>query len=275
MDATETIRLSRVRADGALIEFEERPETNYRAYHFTPEGGTRTRYSSVTTLIGKFTPKESLLNWYERMGAAGAVRLERAGLLAGVEPMDAVEEVRKREAGAAGHSGRAKLRGKEIHAILERYARDGDVPNPVEYPVEWRGYIRALALWLAEAELQPTAVERLVAHAGMRYAGRYDLRGYLAGIDSIIDLKTRERPGVYWDDLLQVSGYDLADRDCGAPPATARVVVSIGPEGTYVAEAAPDSLLDVWRAGLGYLDVATPIRSAWESSQRAKRKAAA
>ena len=91
MDASETISLSRVRADGSLIEFEQRP-TGYRAYHFTSPGGERLRFPSVTTVIGQISPKFSLLDWYERKGAEGLITYRRERNARSIDGLPGIEE---------------------------------------------------------------------------------------------------------------------------------------------------------------------------------------
>jgi hypothetical protein len=274
-DANGTVELSRSRPDGYVIEFKENRETGVRSYHLRDATGTRVRLPSCTTVLGRISSKDSLLNWYEMMGAAGAVRVGRQGLLRGVEPDDAIDVVREHGAGAGGHTALAKHRGLALHSILEHYGRTREVLDPAGFPVEWHGYIRALFGWLLDNEPQVTAVEQLVAHRAYGFAGRFDLRALAGQLDTIVDLKTRERPRVYFDDLLQVAFYDVADQDCGSPPAQRRAVVAIGANGEYAEASAPQQLVDAVAFGLGWHNAIEPIRRAFERHQRAARPARA
>jgi hypothetical protein len=262
-----TITMARRRPDGWLIEFEQHPDGR-RAYHLT-QNHERVRVPSVTTVIKQIHPAQALVRWAEAKGAEGAVIVGRQGKLRGVEAADAIEVVRAENAGADGASKRATHRGLELHAVLERYARNGDVPNPIEFPEQWRGYIRGLVRWLLHAEPEPTQVEQLVAHRALRYAGRFDLRALIKGSDSIVDLKTRERARVYFDDLLQVAGYDLGDIDCGSEPAEARVVIAIGADGEFVEEFAPEALRDAFSMGMVWRNSVEPLRAQFDNGQRA------
>lgn len=237
MTVEEVIRLERTLEDGSIITFEERP-TGYRAYHFADAAGTRVRYPSVTTILGKVMPKRALMEWYEERGAEAATILCRQGALKGLRPDQAIEIVRGSGMGAKDAAKVAATRGIGVHAILQRWAEDGDVPNPSDYPADMRGYITGLVRWILHADPIPTAVEQLVAHPGKRYAGRYDLRAGIRGRDTLVDLKTNRRCQVYPEAALQVTGYAYADMEGGAPAPEALLMVAVGPDGTF-AEAAP------------------------------------
>lgn len=251
MSVEEVIKLERTLPDGSLIEYEERI-TGWRAYHYTTADGKRTRYPSVTTILGEVMPKRGLLEFYEERGAEGAAILARRGGLKGVDPSQAVEVVRGAGLGAKDAAREAATRGIGVHAILQRYATDGDVPNPADYPAEMRGYIRGLILWLLKADPTPTAIEQLVANPNHRYAGRYDLRAGIYNLDTLVDLKTNRRCQIYPEAALQVTGYAYADIACGAPAPERLLLVAVGPDGSY-AEATPGYGTDVaWHRALDW-----------------------
>lgn len=252
MTVTEDVFLDRLLDDGALIQFEERT-TGWRAYWYTAPGSDRrVRFPSVTTILGKISSDGGLLDWYEARGAEAALTLSRRGYLDHVAPEHAVEAIREAGMGAKDHARSAADRGIRVHAILERYATSGEVPNPADYAEGDRGYIRGLIRWLMRADPQPVAVERLVAHPEFGYAGRLDLRARIRGREYIVDLKTNRRAQIYRKACLQAVAYHVADVRCGADPADGELLVAVGPDGTFSEAFTPDGTAEAWAAGLEY-----------------------
>jgi hypothetical protein len=246
------IYLKRELEDGALIEFEERV-SGFRAYWYTPPGGgERKRFPSVTTILGAIVPKPQLLRWYEECGATAAVILERSRYLGNIRPENAVHAVREAGNGAEAHLRDAGNRGKRVHSVLEAYAATGDVPNPAAFPESDRGYIRGLIRWLLKADPQIEQFERLVANPGRQYAGRYDIRGKVYGLDLIVDLKTNRRAAIYREALLQIAGYDLAEAASGGKSADGGMVVAVGPDGTYAEGLVPGEAWEAWPHALNW-----------------------
>jgi len=245
------IFLKRALADGSLIEFEERT-TGWRAYWYTgsAEGDRRTRFPSVTTILGEVMPKPQLLKWYEQQGAAGALILSRDGYLDHVDPCNAIYAVREAGKGAGATLGEASRRGTRVHKVLEAYCKTGDVPNPATFPDSDRGYIRGLIRWLLKADPKPTACEQLVCDPVAGYAGRYDMRAEVYGLDTIVDLKTNKRAEIYREALLQIAAYDMADVVCGAEPARRGLVVAVGPDGEFAEGYVPGGAWTAWTNAL-------------------------
>jgi hypothetical protein len=245
------VYLSRKLDDGSIIEFEERT-SGFRAYFYTPAGGNRVRFPSVTTILGDVMPKGALLDWYEAQGAEAAATLAKKGALKGVDPTMAVEVTRAAGMSARETAKRAAKRGIAVHAILQRYAESGEVPNPSDYPADYRGYIRGLIKWLLHADPVPSAVERLVAHPEQGYAGRMDLRASIRARDTVVDLKTNRRCVIYREAALQVTGYAYGDMACGAPAPDQLLLVAVGPDGSF-AEAQPGYGTDAaWHEALRF-----------------------
>lgn len=252
MTVAEDVYLSRRLDDGALIEFEERV-TGWRAYWYTaPDSSQRVRMPSVTTILGKITSSDALLDWYEARGAEAALSLSRRGFLDHVTPEHAVEAVREAGMGAKDHARDAADRGIRIHKVLQDYAESGAVPNPADYVEDDRGYLRGLIRWLLRADPQPVAVERLVVHPDFRYAGRLDLRARVHNGEYIVDLKTNRRAQIYRKSCLQAVAYHVADVRSGAEPCDGELLVAVGPDGTFAEAFTPNGTAEAWAAGLEF-----------------------
>jgi hypothetical protein len=231
----ERIRLRRDVPWG-LIEFEQDPPKDngyqHRAY-FVTSGGQRKRAVSVTTFL-RVLDKPPLNRWKEDTGIRNAIAAERAGLLKGVD-LDLVAPVmRENKMGSEAALATAVTRGLDLHTLLEHYATQGAVPNPADHPPEHRPYIRSLVRWLLTADargFEVEAVEQLVAHPKLGYAGRYDLRARLGGLSHLIDLKTNRHGRVWSDHHYQPVAYAHAAVECGEELPHQCLIVAIGPEG--------------------------------------------
>jgi len=241
------------------IEFEQREAQNgrpgYRAYHVVGEDGARKRFVSVTSFLGVLD-KPALVRWREDMTVQAAVGMERSGVLGGVAPEEAADLLRANKLGADEIAKRAAERGTAIHAGFETFLREGRPPNPADFAEEHRGYLRGLSLWLLSAierGLEVEAVEQLVAHPQLEYAGRYDLRAKLGGLSYLIDLKTNKQGRVWPEHHYQPTAYAMADVECGSEPVHACLLVAVGPDGNYeemLAKATPadvKAVLTVYR----------------------------
>jgi len=219
------------------IEFEQRPPARtgytYRAYHLNELDGRRTRKPSVTTILNDLA-KPALMSWYEEQGVRAALTAERAGQLQGVEIDNAVDVLRARKESAKDVARAAAQRGWNIHAVLEAYSRTGQAPNPIDHPLEHRGYIRGLVGWLLADDPQPEMIEGLVAHPSLGYAGRFDLRAQIEGSGScIVDLKTSRTGAIYREAHLQAVAYAVADEICGGGPVDDIILVGVGADGSF------------------------------------------
>src|SRR3954451_24960463 len=134
----------------------------------------RVRLESVSSVLDAVLPKGGLAYWMERETRKGVATLARAG-----EPVDRMtnDEIARamREAGigAEGARNTAARRGINIHALLERYARDGSWADPLGVldPEDY-GYAHALNDWLAKHRPEPLEIEQLVCDPEAGYAGR-------------------------------------------------------------------------------------------------------
>lgn len=295
--------LRRELPDGALIEFEERRESGYRAYYFTPQsdcldcdgtgrrpsekrtngtvkcqackgtGATkRERMVSVTTLLDAILPKPGLPPWAEERGIEGVIAALHLGeITASTDPADAIKLVRQLKLGADAARDTAAERGLDIHALLEAYMRTGDAPPRPDNPDHW-GYYQALCSWLLARNPEPEVVEGLVCDPVARYAGRRDLVASCSGVRIGYDAKTQERAGIYSGAHVQVKLYERADIACGSEPCDELRAVVFAADGKWreMPCEATDAVAD---AALAFAELIRPIDSLCESWNRKEREA--
>lgn len=216
-------------------EFQEWPgfSIEYRdASHryFIHKDEERTTAISVTSAL-KVLDKPALVGWAERMGAEGALRMERRGALQGIEIEDALGVVRREGEGADAKKEAGADRGTAVHEALRVYCEDGTVPSISDFDPAVRGYVQGLCGWLLKAKPVPLATEQIVGSPTHGYAGRFDLLCELDGIRTIVDLKTSVR--VFPEHHLQTAAYALALEECGQEPAMQGVIVAVSAEGGF------------------------------------------
>jgi hypothetical protein len=182
-----------------LIEYEQTDVR--RTYHFTPEGGERERFPSVTTVLRATWPKPALMRWYARYGADAERMLDEAA-----------------------------TRGTSVHRFIERYLATGAFDFETADD-GLAGYYQGAARFLLDYDPQPEAIELLVANPDMRYAGRLDLRAMVNGHRAIIDFKSNPKGAVYAEAHVQALAYGVADVLCGAPPADKLYIVGLSEHG--------------------------------------------
>jgi hypothetical protein len=279
--------LRRVLPGLGLIEFEQAPigwlkkdgqprRAAWRAYHWTPEGGKRTRLPSVTTILDDILPKDGLPRWAEAHGIRGAITAVRQGLVSdAVVADDVVDIVRKARLGADAAKDDAADRGLNVHDFLETYMRTGTPPALRGAPVAHRGFITGLTNFLLDYDPEPVAVEQLVVDPAGGYAGRLDLRARIpricAGLTTT-DLKTQVNAAIYPGAHFQVGMYERAARACGDEPADRLLVVVVSEDGQYRVMPAdhPTHIVD---AALLFRRLLKPIDSACETANRRERDA--
>jgi hypothetical protein len=204
--ATESVHLEReIRGVGTLqfVQSEKR-----REYWLLPEGGERRRrIPSVTTILRKTWPKPELLAWYAREGSN-------------------VEAV----------LAEAAARGTNAHTFVETFMRTGDLMPFDSFPEDHHGYLQGVARFLFDYAPEPIAVERLVVHPELNYAGRLDLIATLddePGLPTLLDFKTNPKGRIYPEAHVQGHAYALADERCGEPRVGRVALVGIAEDGTY------------------------------------------
>ncbi|MET0996903.1 MAG: hypothetical protein ABWY20_23825 [Mycobacterium sp.] len=220
MTATATGTDSRQIPGVGLLEYEEQP---YRRYWLTPEGGKRRRrLPSVTTILRESWAKPELVAWAARTG----------------DQIDTVREA-------------AFARGKAVHRFIETYMATGELLPTGEFEPTYRPFIEGAAAFLFEYDPQPEAVEQLVCHPELGYAGRFDLRARVHGHSAILDFKTGSEARVYAEAHVQTFAYALADERCGAPLAEQRLIVGIGEDGSHRVVQGGDAT-ELWNAVLAF-----------------------
>jgi hypothetical protein len=145
---------------------------------------------SVSSIVSTLSKGDGLNYWFEDHGARGGVLAERMGELEGVPIEDIVKRVRLLGLGAKAARDRAAARGTAIHEAFHRFALTGNYPILSDYPEEWHGWVRSVALFILELEPQPIKSEFIVCHPEARYAGRPDLLCTIEGQRTLLDYKT-------------------------------------------------------------------------------------
>jgi hypothetical protein len=236
----------------------------------------RQRLTSVTTLIDQILPKPALVPWAERETAEGMLTLLRAGELhPSLTAHEALAAMREAKIGAEGVRTTAARRGVDVHALLERYARDGSWADPVglldvdDYP-----YAHALNDWLRKYRPEPHEIEQLVADPEHGYAGRLDLIATIDGQRTLVDLKSQERAGIYSAAHIQARAYERASVRCDGEPVDRVLIVVVAKDGTY---REMDCLMTSrgFESALKYYRALKPVESACDSANRIEREARA
>jgi hypothetical protein len=200
---TTATELSRDIPGVGLVEFEETDKR--RNYWFTPEGGKRRqRMPSVTSILRQTWPKPALLEWYAKHGRETETLLEKAS-----------------------------LRGKAVHKFVEVYMATGELMDVTEFAEDHRPYLRGVARFLWDYNPEPLAVERLIVHPEMRYAGRLDLVAGIRDKITLLDFKSNPRGRVYSEAHVQATAYAIANERCGDEAIDQTLVVGISDSGDY------------------------------------------
>lgn len=194
----------------------------------------RQRMTSVTTLIDAITAKGGLVPWAERIAVRDTLEAVHRGVLSpGVDSRAALGVLRANELGVDAEKRTAATRGLNLHALLEEYMRTGTAPNPAAHPEPHRGYIRALAGFLAKYDPEPLLIEHMVACPEHGYAGRLDLVADVGGLPSLWDLKTQENAGIYAGAHVQAALYRRGLRDTDDVEVTSAHVVALAADGAF------------------------------------------
>ncbi len=176
------------------------------------------RFVNVTSATGIYM-KEALLGWVERETRAGRDWRETRDL--------------------------ASKRGTSTHDLILRMligrASLADLAD------EDRAYGQAGAAWLHARAPKVLDAERTVASIEYGFAGRFDLLCELDGTVTRVDFKTvtdwsyrrskgettdRKLPP-FFENVLQLAGYELAARESGYESSQQLLIVRLGPDGTF------------------------------------------
>ena len=185
------------------LEFEEFPKR--RNYWLLPDGGQRrTRLPSVTSILRDTWPKPALLEWYAQHGREAHTLLERAS-----------------------------ERGKAVHRFVEVFMSTGELLPFGDFPDDFHGYLQGAARFLWELEPEPLAVELLVCHPELNYAGRLDLIANVNRLPTLLDFKSNPKGNVYTEAHVQAAAYVIANERCAGPAVDRVMIVGLSEDGRF------------------------------------------
>ncbi|MBO0866536.1 MAG: hypothetical protein J2P16_15865 [Mycobacterium sp.] len=155
----------------------------------------------VTTILGDTLPKKALIDWAGRTTANYAIDFwDELCELSPSKRLDRLNRARFEEKDTAAR------RGTEVHRLGEALVKGEEVDVPEELAGHVQSYVRFLDEW----EPTPVAVEMVVAHRGIGYAGTADLVADMRGTRWLLDLKTA-RSGIFPETALQLCAYARAE----------------------------------------------------------------
>lgn len=249
---------------------------SYREYVWQEEGSSKNlRLPSVSYICDSICPKPGIAHWSEAKGIEGAVLAMKAGLIwSGSRALDAIALVREHHLGAEAAKNRAATRGLNVHAINETFMLTGEAPRPGDHPDHHRGFIRSWTKATLCLNPEPLAVEQLVVHPELGYAGRLDVRAIVRGAVELNEYKTQEWGGIFSQAHVQALLYERAAVRCGDDPAE-RLRVIVLPESGDWNEEQHSMIVDArdWQvdAALAWWRAKRPFDSACESRNRKVR----
>lgn len=187
----------------------------YHAYYLNG-----VKLPGVTTILSNGLPAPALTNWAANVTAEYAV-----DHWAALDAMAVSERIATLKGARWEVSGKAALRGTQIHTLAYKLAHGLEVDVPDEHV----GPVEAVARFLDRFAVDPVLLETPVCHLEHRWGGTTDLTAYIGGELWLLDYKTGK--GLYDKDALQLAAY-------------AHATHYLDPAGTLREWAAPD------RAGL-------------------------
>jgi hypothetical protein len=273
---------SQTTPNGWEIVYEPKPKRLYRV-----QG---TEVPSVTEIL-RILDKPALSWWGQCIGISGLLQLRQMGLdidtLIRQKPPDLEwDEYAKMFASGPLNDNKlttnhvrdkAGMRGKSVHDALNRYAVDGVMPNPREYPEHEQGYVIGLVAFLMDTpSLEPQAAELMVGSREHGFAGRYDLRARTSRPHRVVTKVYPKKPAVattmpagtglfdlktsvdvFPENGLQLGAYEMASTECGHDETDYQVVIQFGKDGRYQARRSTAT-------GKDFL----AIKGAWEAYRR-------
>jgi hypothetical protein len=183
----------------------EKPSTRIvnrgRGHSYLLDGA---KVPGVTTILGSGYPRPGLINWAANTTAGYAV--DHWDELA---ELKISERVRRLERARYDDLGEAGERGRDVHALGQRYLAGEDVHPPDALTGHLDAYVQFVEDWQPDE----IAVEAAVFSREFRYGGRFDLLARLLRDNGrlwLLDFKT-SRSGVFSDTCLQLAAYRYAD----------------------------------------------------------------
>lgn len=188
---------------------------------------------SVSSIVSTLDKGDGLNYWHEDHGARGGVLAERMGELDGVPMEDIVKRVRFLKLGAEAARQESAARGTAIHEPFHHFALTGEYPVLSDYPLEWRGWIKAVAKVLVKLEPEPVDAEFMVCHPSLRYAGRPDLICNVKGKRQLWDYKSSVKGVIYPQAHFQTRLYQMCFDACKIEPVDDILIIPIAEDGEY------------------------------------------
>lgn len=203
---------------------------------------------SVTNCL---VAEKPAIAWWQTKGALRAAWEDREAF----SRMSDVETAVKAYQSAAFKSrDKAADVGSDVHALCEALAGERDMPS---YSADARPFVDQFLKAVSAADIEPVEVERSVWNETWCYGGTFDLYAYVAGVPTLVDLKTGK--GVYKEAAWQLAGLNACEGYCsdGGPfrPAERLAVLHLTPEAWSLHEVLDPSL--ALKTFLG-------LRQAWE-----------
>lgn len=223
---------------GITIEFTPPPK---RAYFLSSDTYMKAEVPSVTTIL-RILDKPALKWWAMKQGVGGFIELIdryawRQDGLPDTLSTDKVVKWLAREQLTINHTSKnAAKRGQGAHDALERFITTGEIPDPREFPLPDRGFVKGLTDWLEVAKPDLELAEFMVGSVEHGFAGRTDLLAWIGQPQTLwlIDLKTSAKARVYDEALMQLAGYEACLEECGYPMPDRKAIVCVGADGSYV-----------------------------------------
>src|SRR5438309_420419 len=196
--------------------------------HYWLEGETYVPVTEVRSVINK----RALIHWAAKT-AAGLV----------LSDPDTYDSVEKAAAGIYATRDKAADRGSVIHSVAEALGRGAGI-DVATVPEQYRGYVQAVASWVAQTKPTPLFTEANVYSTRYKYAGTTDLIAAFPDKQiRLIDYKSSSAGQVYPETSLQMEAYRRCDfilphvngdQPIPMPPVAECAVVLLKDDGTFV-----------------------------------------
>lgn len=158
---------------------------------------------SVTGLIGKGLPKDSLVYWSAK--AVAEYVADNPDAVMSLWDMGREPAVQALKSVPWEQRNKAAVRGTDVHALAEHVVHG----EAVDVPGHLAGFVKGYADFLDRFGVEPILTERSCANRTHWYAGRMDLYAQMAGAVWLLDIKTSTN--VYGETALQLAGYAGAE----------------------------------------------------------------
>lgn len=236
------------------------------------------RLDGVSTVAKTFDTgsKDGLLQWAVKLDRAGVAEVASLGL--GLDDVDdmrtALEWLRDAETISTALEeseatwkhvrDRAGTRGTNVHEkALQALGEGKPVPLWDEMTEEEKGYAQGVVAWWMDANPRPLHTETVVADLDLGVAGRLDLIAEIAGVTTLVDLKSGNYVGA--NDAVQQAGYRLLAAASGYIRPKRMMLLKVMPDGTFTpvpVDATDDDFLAALKVHRRSKEIGKSIREA-------------